>query len=262
VQQFDREQLMLTFTGTEIANLVQTGSLLVATEKSSRRNIELIKQYPDLEESLVHWTNSVYLIIQVSRSTGKEKGKVQDSIVGVNLVRKVTSLDSFQQSLSQKILPFGKLLFTIPPFFPSSHQLGVRCEHFIGGPVEIQFPFILVSFRHSQIEHLIGHFETVCRVSYFNSQNLSVWHVENPLTLFDRYGILEKFHTYVVDLRIYWGVAGWNRVQLLGEIARGGWSLCLPTVDNWVDIEQCWNASAKKAIVCGKNDLSTDYEKL
>jgi len=245
VQQFDREQLMLTFTGTEIANLVQLGSLLVATDKSSRRNIELIKEYPDLEDSLVHWTHSVYLIIQVTRAHAKEKGKVQDSIVGVNLVRKATQMHTYQQQLTQKILHYG-----------------VRSDHFIGGPVEPQYPFILASFRHSQIEHVIEHYEGVRRVCLFAAQNLSVWHIENPLLLFERHGILEKCRAYLVDLRVYWGVAGWNRVQLLGEIARGGWGLCLPTVDNWIDVEQCWNASVKKAIVCGKNDLSSDYEKI
>jgi putative AlgH/UPF0301 family transcriptional regulator len=62
----------------------------------------------------------------------------------------------------------------------------------------------------------------------------------------------------IVEIRIFWGIAGWNRVQLLGEIARGGWGLCHPVTEGWLDIEQCWSQSVKKAIVCGKNDMSRD----
>jgi hypothetical protein len=49
VKQHTREQVMLNFTGTEIANLIQLGCFLVATEKSSARNNSLLKQYPHLQ---------------------------------------------------------------------------------------------------------------------------------------------------------------------------------------------------------------------
>jgi hypothetical protein len=48
VKQHTREQVMLNFTGTEIANLIQLGCCLVATEKSSARNKTLMKQYSHL----------------------------------------------------------------------------------------------------------------------------------------------------------------------------------------------------------------------
>ena len=48
IKQYSREKLMISFTGAEMANMIARGCLLVATEKSSKRNVELMEQYEGL----------------------------------------------------------------------------------------------------------------------------------------------------------------------------------------------------------------------
>jgi hypothetical protein len=45
---------------------------------------------------------------------------------------------------------------------------------------------------------------------------------------------------------------------ILGEIARGGWGLCHPEANHWLNLDECWSQTAKKAIICGKNDMTRD----
>ena len=64
----------------------------------------------------------------------------------------------------------------------------------------------------------------------------------------------------VVEIRVYWGCAVWGRVQLLGEIARGGWGLAKGQIDTWNrPIGDCWQSTLKRAIFAGSNDMSVRF---
>ena len=56
---------------------------------------------------------------------------------------------------------------------------------------------------------------------------------------------------------VIWGVAGWSRTQLLGEIARGGWGISKSGYyDNKKDQNILWEhfLEKEKVIFCGEND--------
>jgi hypothetical protein len=67
VKQFTREELMLTFTGAEMANLIQVGCLLISTEQSSVHNLRLIQQYEYLAPRVMYWTKNMFLIYNIER---------------------------------------------------------------------------------------------------------------------------------------------------------------------------------------------------
>ena len=70
-----------------------------------------------------------------------------------------------------------------------------------------------------------------------------------------------------IDKKLYinisWGIAGWSRTQLLGEIARGGWGLMKGTLEEVIPYNKgLWEkiTKEKKPIFAGKNDFSCKYE--
>ena len=64
------EQIMSYVGGEEIARMVKAGNLLVSTRESSRENLELIAQHPEIKSRLMTWTKAVFLMISKGRTGG------------------------------------------------------------------------------------------------------------------------------------------------------------------------------------------------
>lgn len=240
-QQFTREQLMLTFTGAEMANLIQLGCLLIATEKSSAYNLRLVEQYPHLESRVSYWTKSVFLITSIDR----HQDRTDDLITGYGLTQEITRKRAKRISASE---------------VRGLKNLGLSCRHFIGGPVSPDNAFPIVALKTSAYtEEEQDYFK---RVTFFPEEDISLW-----VTSFDNLMVLlskrsskrDNIMAALVEIRIYWGCACWGRVQLLGEIARGGWGLANPVANSWADPSTSWELNVKRAVVAGKNDMSETY---
>ena len=66
-----------------------------------------------------------------------------------------------------------------------------------------------------------------------------------------------------IHINIFWGIAGWSRTQLLGEIAKGGWGLMKGYTDQIIPWENgLWKkvTEKKEPIFSGKNDFSAKYD--
>eukprot|EP01127_Copromyxa_protea_P010198 TRINITY_DN2464_c0_g1_i1.p1 TRINITY_DN2464_c0_g1~~TRINITY_DN2464_c0_g1_i1.p1 ORF type:complete len:742 (-),score=135.62 TRINITY_DN2464_c0_g1_i1:82-2307(-) len=242
IQQFTREQLMLNFTGAEMANLIRVGCLLIATEKSSAHNIRLTEQYPHLEAQLSYWTKNMFLVYNIERYKNRD-GNYEDLIEGVGVCQEITRRQSkrFSSSVVSEL-----------------KSLDLSYRYFIGGPVSSRKPFFLVSMKTSLFED--EDFEEEFKsVSFFQGEDLSIWSIsyDNLVALFSqRNSTRAKLLKALVEVRVYWGCACWGRVQLLGEIARGGWGLANCVADSWEDPSVSWGLSVKRAVTAGKNDMS------
>jgi len=250
IQQFTREGLMLTFTGAEIANLIQVGCLLIATERSSAHNLKLMKQYAEnrrLVQSLSLWTHNVFLISSITRAS---PGEAKELIMGLGLTQELDKQQAKRLSASNyRIL---KSLKVIPTF-----------RHFVGGPVYATEPFPIFALRTSRCneEFLSSLPQYFKRITFYEKEDLNLWSAsfDNFVSFFSkrtdqRTALLEV----LAEVRIFWGCAGWDRVQLLGEIARGGWGLAVSGADSWTDPKASWSLCVKRAIVAGENDMLAD----
>ena len=62
-----RHEQIAAYTGQEVAALVKAGNLLVSTRESSRENLEIIAQHPEVKDRVMPWTKAVFLILSAGR---------------------------------------------------------------------------------------------------------------------------------------------------------------------------------------------------
>jgi ubiquitin-conjugating enzyme E2 J2 len=238
VREFSRENLMLQFTGKEIANMIIPGCWLISSESSSITNTNIIsKNESDLElvHNLKHWTYSAFIITDVIKTTREE-----EHIIGINLARKLEINKCPLQYFTW--LPYARLFINYRD----------EIEHYIGGPCNPNTPHILIS----------------CKCPHLNdiySDNLKcLINDKQDCVLFGKLQLLNKREILWIGancnlIKIIWGVAGWSKVQLLGETARGSWGI---NKANMFALIYSENTLWKKLIdnnsvlFSGKNDFS------
>ena len=96
---------------------------------------------------------------------------------------------------------------------------------------------------NSSISVAIQHSDTVILFGEINGMRLS---------------LLDKSN----NLKIFWGIAGWSKTQLLGEIARGGWGVHKPILLDNMKSNFIWNhfIENSKVIFSGENDYSKMFK--
>ena len=63
-----------------------------------------------------------------------------------------------------------------------------------------------------------------------------------------------------VELRLYWGVAGWSRTQLMGELARGSWGLCRSKAEDiHTKHSELYELMYPRACFPPKSEMTEDY---
>lgn len=242
-KEHSREELMLKFTGEEIANMIITGCYLVSSKKSSEHNLKLIEKYKNdksLCDNLKHWTQSVFLVTNV---IGTDENS---SIIGVSITNKV-SIDDYPQ------LYFNWIKLDRHPYISNK-----TITHFIGGPCNANIPFYLINVNNNIISDI--------DLQRFNIMKV-VTDAENTIIFGQLYEFLNQDVVRILrnvdSLSIIWGIAGWSRTQLLGEIARGGWGLSKPQLYNSNVKSDLWGDFLKKekVIFCGENDYLKIFKK-
>uniref|UniRef100_A0A6C0JC71 UBC core domain-containing protein n=1 Tax=viral metagenome TaxID=1070528 RepID=A0A6C0JC71_9ZZZZ len=257
IKKFTREDLMLEFTGKEIANMIRSGYYIVSGEESSKHNETIIKKHIDnkeVGENLKHWTHGVFLITNVIHQSTDIN---QDGIHGVNLTRKIMLEEGYTKhyTIWQN---YGHFITFLPP---------LDINHFIGGPCEPFIPFSICKIKKNIIDN-----NELQRINVTVINNLVENESEHIFIFGNTHIIFEVLkqvpHCNVFDnnkihINVFWGLAGWSRTQLLGEIAKGGWGLMrgkqeevLPWKKNiWQNVIE-----KKQPIFAGKNDFSSKYD--
>ena len=110
---------MASFTGDELANLLQVGCFIAATKETSQEMEETISDHYFIPQirSLAHWIKAVMLVIEVE-SDSSSVG--DDTIIAINLTRQIEDVDDVPNDLLEKA--------------QAASRTGITFRHFIGGP--------------------------------------------------------------------------------------------------------------------------------
>ena len=240
--EYSRDTLMLQFTGKEIANTIVKGSYLVSSVKSSESNNNLLEKHKndnELCKNLKHWTEACFLVTNIQNTT------IDTNIIGVSLTNKI-------ELNKHSDLYFSWLTISRNPCIEKLQQKS-EIEHYIGGPCSPRTPYVLIEMNrcnvdlhdimNSSISVAIQHSDTVILFGEINGMRLS---------------LLDKSN----NLKIFWGIAGWSKTQLLGEIARGGWGVHKPILLDNMKSNFIWNhfIENSKVIFSGENDYSKMFK--
>ena len=185
------EQILEYVGGAEIARLVDAGNLLVSSRESSRENLELIAQHPEIKSRLMTWTKAVFLIL---RSDPGAEG----SVLAV----------SMSQPVDKPLLRMG------------ARASRVTQAHYEGGPCDRQTP-IGVAFvpgvDRTRLHHPGAKFVPPAWV-WGEVEAVASVIIECGGSAAGSDGALPTLH-------VVWGYGGWGGTQILAEIARGGWGV-------------------------------------
>ena len=239
-----RAEMMASFTGDELANLLQVGCFITATKETSQEMEETISDHYFIPQirSLAHWIKAVMLVIEVE-SDSSSVG--DDTIIAINLTRQIEDADDLP--LLEKAQALSRT--------------GITFRHFIGGPCcqEKAFAVIPVHFTDlAEIEKLKG-------VQIIGKQG-GLWIGSKDIKQIAQLAISEHNQFYDPSTRktcfvnIYWGDARWSRTQLLGELARGNWGMCRATLkDIFVQPTKC-SANLKTNDSSGSSESQTECQ--
>ena len=256
-QRFDpppvsREAMYLGFTGIELASLVRPGCLIVASASASEEMADACAAsalllndiqrasghlHPEFE-ILKHWIGSAMCIVSVD----SDGDPLEDGIRAVNLTRPMV----FE----------GEELGTVAPLYALETFPAVQVHHFHGGPCEVGHPTCMAALLATSEEGgTLDRLEGELGVHRVGGAHGLVWIVGDIESVAaavdadrDALDTAQPFPTgasYSLDgtaditsvlfnecrkasrrISIFWGYAGWNRTQLHGEFARGGWGCC------------------------------------
>ena len=208
---------MLNFTGEEIANLIEEGCYIVSSKESSKQNREIIEKHStdkNLVENISHWTESIFLITKIIKTNKLPSN--EDNIMGVSLTREI--------DLSK----YPNLYFrwqTYKRYLECNTQ---DLQHYIGGPCQPLDPFAICTINLDNIsENLLNELDLtiICTIKY-NNNAISFGSLKNIIYVLNYNPDAFNVEAKNINIRIIWGIAGWSRVQLLGEIAKGSWGMC------------------------------------
>ena len=209
-----RHQSIVEYTGKEIINLLQIGHFLVSSEEASEANLELIEKHPEIKKRLIHWTKTIFLIV-----------KKINGVIAVNLTLKIDNpLKSIDRS------PFRQDKGTCSPlkvwneeYSEMSTLYYIEYTHFIGGPCYPDKPFAIIKLLNNE-QDMINSLNVTQINNYIFGKLSNVVHFAK--IRFQRTQIKSK-------LKIFWGYAGWDKTQILAEIAKRSWGVCINYYSKW-----------------------------
>eukprot|EP00944_MAST-04C_sp_MAST-4C-sp1_P002899 g2899.t1 len=131
-----RAEMMASFTGDELANLLQVGCFIAATKETSQEMEETISDHYFIPQirSLAHWIKAVMLVIEVE-SDSSSVG--DDTIIAINLTRQIEDVDDVPNDLLEKA--------------QAASRTGIAFRHFIGGPCCQDKAFAMIPLRSTDL---------------------------------------------------------------------------------------------------------------
>lgn len=211
----DRHEMMVSYTGAELAAMVTPGNLLVSSRDSSREKLELMAKHPEIRGRLATWTKACFLML----STGRDR----KHLIAVSMSAPVDGppgdvrLTARQKKFWSQIESGG-----------GSYLL----RHFDGGPMNRDTPLGVV-----HVADTAGAARGATAAEW--AQRSSDVQAIAPGWL---YGSFEAIEAAVranggsggVVINVVWGAGSWGDTQVLAEIARGGWGIV--TVEQYLEI--------------------------
>jgi len=254
-----RHEMILGFTGKELANMLDTGFLIVSSKESSNYNSYIMEQNKDdlkLIGNLSNWTNAIYLITKVI----KENDNINptDGIYAIDLTRPIKEVPKYVFSLDNKIIRLRSIWRKYYSDIMELEFLDIKL--FIGGPCNPEYctgvcilediSRFSITFKDSNLVPTLNQ----------NNKSVIVGPIRNIMKLVKFY---YKRTQKKVKINGYLGFAGWNRTQLLGEISRGGWGMCMSHIEDIskISYKNIWEDiyNTGRPMFAPKTDYSNDY---
>ena len=142
-----RKLQILEYTGGELSDRIRPGNMLITSRHSSEKNQQLMVKHPDITNSIMHWTESVFLILQGSTSA---------HVQAVNLSRPIAALNRMQKGV------FNSYETKI-----NTNRGVASVRHFVGGPMNESEPLAVVELRrHVAKENEVARPAGVCAFIY------------------------------------------------------------------------------------------------
>lgn len=292
-----RHELMASFTGPEIAALIEARCIIASTEEFSLNLSQSLEENPMLNfiGGCRHWIYSVLLITSVTAEVvlGEPSDCGTDHVCAVNLTRPLS-----EPRMPRVVHDAVRRVCKKPGFRGASH---VELSHYIGGPCDegrLVSCLVLggggcgwtlvssleqaIELAHSRATHRSEAEGDVC-----GGQTVRLAGLQGAPELNGEIGIALRFNDqngrWLVRLRngegkqlkpsnleaqegqtgrvlCFWGDARWSRTQLLGEIARGSWGLCRANVGDLATAhDERWRNTHGRLAMAPKNVMTEDY---
>ena len=137
--------------------------------------------------------------------------------------------------------------------------------HYIGGPCCPEMPYCLAVIDKSEQNLITFRKEDANIVKTITYDNYIILFSKLEVIIYLQGHYPHMFKQDArdnINLRVIWGLAGWSRTQLLGEIAKGSWGMCRGDINELFPIQkQLWESLNKSSrpIYSGANDFSQKY---
>lgn len=257
-----RSEMMASFTGPELAALLEVGCLIVCEEKTSRYMAEAVRFNSHISSvnEMKHWIEGVYLITSIEADAASDG---EDTIVAINVSRRLPGPDEghvggveARLAESRHHVGRGVTLFGLK----QAKYNGEQCT-IIGrtptGRVQVRLANgkgIAVKMDNAELQGvdspapMLTHYAggpcypanptAVTVLTAMHPDELKDANVRlgghqgglwvsgdlDDVAAVARSDALRSGQPPTVDCM--WGDARWSRVQLLAEIARGSWGVC------------------------------------
>eukprot|EP01062_Namystynia_karyoxenos_P026276 TRINITY_DN20464_c0_g1_i1.p1 TRINITY_DN20464_c0_g1~~TRINITY_DN20464_c0_g1_i1.p1 ORF type:complete len:1032 (+),score=333.23 TRINITY_DN20464_c0_g1_i1:132-3227(+) len=239
-----RAELMLSFSGAELAALLNVGCLIVTEKRTSQHMEHVLRHNAHIPQvlSVAHWVKGVYLITEIDSTSASDDS---DLIVAVNL----------NGRSAPHVGPHG------------SHGCSYVCQ--VGGPCYQQMArvaaAVLSNTPHTELPPpsecgsarvwqggmqgglwAVGKVDAVAECAARDSARAAAAGApaERP------------------TVRVWAGDARWSRTQLLGELARGGWGMCRAEAADLIPKPTLWEdlINGDRLIYAPKNEMSEEFD--
>eukprot|EP00756_Hemistasia_phaeocysticola_P010170 Hpha_TRINITY_DN14999_c2_g10::TRINITY_DN14999_c2_g10_i1::g.143696::m.143696 len=237
-----RAELMRSFSGEELAQLLEVGCLIVTEPRTSHSMEQLVRNNPHVPQvqGMVHWVRGVYLITNVDKASASDES---DLICAVNLGGRAARQIGKNSNLDYHAASGG-------PCYPSlMHAASV-----LGNTPHEELP-------------AVGTAKAVREQVWRGGMQGGLWVVGDVESVSDK---ATKDRARAVQagdadapkplVRVWFGDARWSRTQLLGELARGGWGMCRAEAGDLAPNPNLWDEviKSKRLIFAPKNEMMSD----
>jgi len=255
-----RHKMILGFTGQELANMLDIGFLIVSGKESSNYNSYIMEQNKEdlkLISNIEHWTNALYLITNVVKEDNIIKPS--DGICAIDLTRPIKIVPQYVFTLDDKVIHLRSIW---KKYYSDINEMKfLDLELFIGGPCNPEYCTGICILDDISKYPITFKISKIIPTLNDNNKNIIVGPIRNIIKLVRFYYKKTKKR---VKVNCYLGFAGWNRTQLLGEISRGGWGMCMSDMKDILMIqnENMWEDiyNTGRPMFAPKTDYSNSYD--
>ena len=209
----NRHKLMSSFTGTEIQELIKTGSFIISTKEGSKKNEKIIEKHKDninLVNNLNMWTFAVYIIIDTPGN------KDNQFIYAVDLTKPIPKMIDIFKGLNSEVINVKKIW---KKYEAIDKIPWLDIKYFQSGPIfNKRFYSLLFIQRFKQLP------KNIIILAEENNNLIIAGFLMELYNIAKFY--FENIKREKLKIFIFASFAGWSRGQLVSECAIGSWAFC------------------------------------